>query len=149
MVELKKDETIKKGNDRYIHTTKITYPYKNVMNMIKSWKESVSKYEEWLDNYNDFKNVAKQTARESIEKQINQTREEFDKVLTMSKEERYELWLSNFMSQVKELDEFESKKEDIIEEQYNKSLSLLHQYKKTYEDELKNKKEALKKWTKL
>lgn len=147
MVELHKEEKIVKGNDRYVHTTTVTYPPVNVRNMLKSWKETVEKQEEWLKDYDQHVKDAEKTAIESVEKQFEEMKKEVHQVLVMTDEEKFNHWNKLFLKQAEELNALEKKKDELIEEQKNQNLNILQRYKHAYEEDLRNKKEAIKKWT--
>lgn len=147
MVELHKEEKIKKGNDRYIHTTIVTYPNINVRNMLKSWQETLQQEEEWLGKYQEYIDEAKKMAEQSVEVSLIQGDEEITKILAMSDEERFKYWNEKFLENVEQHNELKKKKEELIESQFKQNKELLDKYKAQYEQDAKVKREAIKKWT--
>lgn len=148
MVEVSKKDKIKKKVDRYVHTSIIEYPIKNVENFTKAWKESIDKYDEWLGDYDNKVEEARKMALVTYEEGIKNIENEVEKILGMSDEERLKYWNEIFLNQVKDLEKSKEEKDKIILQLEKQNLDLLEKYKKQYEMELKNKKQALKLWSK-
>lgn len=124
------------------------YPKKNVENLLKGWKENINQYNEWLDNYDNKVEEARKAAVLTFEESVKNIEEEVTKILGMSDEERLKYWNEIFLQQCKDLEESKKNKEDIIKKLEKQNLDLLNKYKQQYQKELKNKKEAIKLWTK-
>lgn len=124
------------------------YPKKNVENLLKGWKENINQYNEWLDNYDNKVEEVRKAAVLTFEESVKNIEEEVTKILGMSDEERLKYWNEIFLQQCKDLEESKKNKEDIIKKLEKQNLDLLNKYKQQYQKELKNKKEAIKLWTK-
>lgn len=124
------------------------YPKKNVENLLKGWKENINQCNEWLDNYDNKVEEARKAAVLTFEESVKNIEEEVTKILGMSDEERLKYWNEIFLQQCKDLEESKKNKEDIIKKLEKQNLDLLNKYKQQYQKELKNKKEAIKLWTK-
>lgn len=147
-MELSRKDKIVKGRDKYTHIITCEYPKKNVENLLKSWKENINQYNEWLDNYDNKVEEARKAAVLTFEESVKNIEEEVTKILGMSDEERLKYWNEIFLQQCKDLEESKKNKEDIIKKLEKQNLDLLNKYKQQYQKELKNKKEAIKLWTK-
>jgi hypothetical protein len=145
-MELKSKESVKKAPDGYIHTIKVTYPSINVINMKKAWSEAVDKYNEWLSNYDGYVEETRKTAELSVESEFEKLNKEITEIMAMDKEQRYNHWNEKFLSHCKEVQDLQTRKEELIKETYEKNKEVLQKYKQTYEEDMKNKKAALKKW---
>ena len=145
-MELRQEDEIKKIRGGFKHTIKTYYPKENVKNMKESWRQNVEEIEDWLSNYDEYLKAAEEQAKLSFEKHIKESKDEINKVLTMSKEEQFNYFYENFSKMVDELNNIESKKEEIIQQQCEENKKILNDYKTTHVNELKKKKDALKKW---
>lgn len=142
-----KKENIKKKHDHYLHTVNVIYPIENVKNMVNNWKDTVSKQEEWISKYDDYLKEAEEIAEKSVEMSIAEAEKEVMKVLAMSDQERFEYWNKQFLEDVDALNKLKEDKETLIKKQFEENKKLLLQYKMSYEQDMKNKKEAIKRWT--
>lgn len=147
MVEMNRKDNIKKKHDHYVHKIEVIYPLENVKNMKKSWEKTAKECKDWLDRFDEHLKEADRIAKESVDASIKQEKEEVEKLLGMSDKERLKYWNNQLNNRAKEINKVEKEKEERYKEQYEKNKELLYKYKKQYEAELKEKKEALKKWS--
>jgi F0F1-type ATP synthase membrane subunit b/b' len=147
-LELKKEEKVKKTHEGYIHTTKIFYPTINVKNMLESWEDTKQKYEEWLSKYDEYVEVAKSSAEKGFDIQVDKLRQELDGIDKLDKEGKYNHWMKIHLDRRKELVEAIEKREENIKNIFEENKKLLDKYKLSYQEELKNKVAAIKKWKK-
>lgn len=145
-MELRQEDEIKKIRGGFRHTIKMYYPKENVKNMKESWQKNVDEMEDWLNNYDSYLEDAKEQATLSFETGLKESKEEVTKVLSMTKEEQFDYFYKNFVKVVDELKVVEEKKDELIEKQYQDNVKMLEKYKMMHEQELKKKKDALKKW---
>lgn len=142
---MKKDK-VKKRHDHYLHTTQVIYPFENVKNMLSSWKTTIEQEEEWFKNYDNYLEEAKKNAELTVDNLIADNDKLIGQLMVMSPEERFKIWNDAFLEQVKESNELKNKRDKMVEEQFNKNKELLNKYKAQYEQDIKNKREAVKIW---
>ena len=146
-MELKKDEKVKKIPNGYKHTISVIYPDVNVKNMMDSWRKTVQKTEEWLNNYDEHLKDAERLAEKAVNDHIEQHESYVNEILAMEKEERRDRLESDFYATVDKINEMKENKQKYVDEQLQANKEMLEKIKAQYEEEQKNKKEAIKKWT--
>jgi len=147
-MELKRKDTVKKTHEGYIHTTVIEYPRENVINMMKSWKEKLEEGGQWLEGYDKMFEEQLAQGFAELDKNVETVKAELEILKNLSEEELIKRSIDANKKYIQLQEEFiknaESRKQELRVE-LDKQLS---GYKKQMMQDMKEKKEALKAWTK-
>lgn len=146
MVELKQKSKIIKGENKWVHNIKVTYPIENVERMKASWTKTIALCEEFLAHADENIEKAYLEGCQKLESDAAAIKKNIDEYLALSPEERAKKLLAEFQEQAdKKLADLQ--RIDDIKKQLKESItSEMQKMKIDRQTEMEEKRKALEFW---